>query len=67
MVVQTSAKWVISRRKEDENAGEMNKTKNAHARRAKLQILNAYICKLMTTFSIAVVVAWALFSSTHFF
>ena len=43
------------------------KTKNARARRAKLQILTAYICKLMTFFSIAVVVAWALFMNLQYF
>ena len=51
--MRTSAKWT--------------KTKNARARRAKLHILTAYICKLMTFFSIAVVVAWALFINLQYF
>ena len=49
LVVHTTAKLIMSRCREDENGGEMNK--NARARRAKLQILTAYICKLMTFFS----------------
>ena len=49
LVVHTTAKLIMSRSREDENGGEMNK--NARARRAKLQILAAYICKLMTFFS----------------
>ena len=47
----------MSRRREDEKGGKMN----ALATRAKLQILTAYICTLMTFFLIAVLVALALF------
>ena len=68
LVVQTTANesfHVVERTKTV--AKWKKKNKNAHARRAKLQILTAYICKLTAFFSIAVVVAWALFISLQFF